>query len=435
MRYLQTTAADIAHLAAANRLFHWHIEFPDIFTTGEADVDHQYGWSGGFDVIVGNPPWERLKIQEKEFFAPRDPDIADAPNAAKRKRLIAALPQEQPRLWDEYQDALRASEAASQFVRTSGRFPLTGRGDVNTYSVFAETFRDLINPNGRAGIITPTGIATDATTAPFIADTIRTHRLAAFFDFENEAKIFAGVHNQFRFAATVVTGTGGFTGQVRLAFYTRYVADVPSRQYGISPDEILMLNPNTGTLPMFRTRKDADITLGIYRRHPVLIRDGDPNGNPWGLKFSTMFHMANDSGLFRTAEDLEQLGATFDGWAWSKPSPDGGVERWLPLYEAKMLSHWNHRFSTYEGATQAQLNKGTLPRLTPKQLDDPDQESLPRYWVAETDIETAMGDRAGTGWLFGWRDITNACNERTIVPVFLSTSVLGQQVSACLRYL
>ena len=475
----EATAGEVARLAAVHRFFHWHVEFPEVFATGVGEEDAAFGWRGGFDVMVGNPPWERIKLQEKEFFETRDPAIANASNAAKRKRLIASLPQTNPGLWAEFQHAARASEGESGYVRTSGRFPLTGRGDVNTYAVFAETFRDLIGRQGRAGIITPTGIATDATTAPFIADTLRTRRLAAFFDFENESKIFAGVHNQFRFAATSFTGAGDQVSVVKMAFYTRYVEDVPQRQYILDADEVLAINPNTGTLPMFRTRKDADITLGIYRRHPILIREGDPDGNPWGLSLMRMFDMANDSGLFRTAEELEALGARFDGWAWdlgagsptsaegddvvssgamsSRETPRstalGGeagrgaarpgfgsvrardevagpaqlprTRRWVPLHEAKMLSHYNHRYATYEGATQAQLNKGTLPRLTPVQLNDPWHESRPHYWVEESEVDQALADRSDRGWLLGWRDITNTSNERTMIPCLFPRAGAG----------
>ena len=111
--------------------FHWHIEFPRIFD------------AGGFDVVIGNPPWERIKLQEKEFFATRSPMIATAANKAEREILIKALENAEldspdGRLWAEFQFTKRTAEAASEFVRSSGRYPLTGRGDVNTYALFAE---------------------------------------------------------------------------------------------------------------------------------------------------------------------------------------------------------------------------------------------------------------------------------------------------------
>lgn len=406
----------VQRLAAQYEFFHWHLEFPDVFDTTTPNGEH--GWTGGFTAMVGNPPWERIKLQEQEFFAQRDAAIAGAANAAARKRLIAALTASNPGLADEWAAASRVAEGMSHYLRKSGRYPLCGVGDVNTYSVFAELFRSSIAHDGRMGIITPTGLATDATTSAFFADTVSNGRLAAFYDFENEAKIFDGVHNQFRFAVTSITG-GRRSPTANLAFYTRYVTDALSRRFAITADEVLALNPNTGTLPIFRTRQDAEITLGIYRRHPVLVNDATGE-NPWGLRFTRLFDMANDSGLFETADELRDRGAEFDGWAWAL-----GAQRWLPLYEAKMLSHYDHRYSTYADATQAQLNKGTLPRLTDAQHDDPDLEPLARYWVAEKDVETAIAGRWDRDWFLGWRDITNASNERTFVPSVLPRSAVG----------
>jgi hypothetical protein len=411
--------AVIKEYARRYRFFHWHLEFPGIFTSGTASDGPVTGWSGGFQACLSNPPWEALQLEDKQFFANLGrTDIADAPTAAKRKKLIGSLAADDPPLYERYEGAARDAEATTHLVR-GGRYPLTATGKINTYSLFAETMRSIIDPSGVAGIITPTGLATDKTTSTFFSDALRAGRLKAFYDFENEAKIFADVHNQFRFAITVMLGTGRRVQRSRFAFYTRYVADVPSRRFELAPGEVVMMNPNTGTLPMFRTRTDADITLGIYKRHPILIRDDDPDGNPWGLSFSQgLFNMASDSGLFRQPDELSE--DHFNGWSYK----DADAE-YLPLYEGKMLGHFDHRFSTYRGATQKQLNKGALPRPTAKEHDDPDMEALARYWVNKTEVVTKLRDKWDRGWLLGWRDITNASNERTFVPSVMPLSAAG----------
>ncbi|MFV8230242.1 Eco57I restriction-modification methylase domain-containing protein [Mycolicibacterium fortuitum] len=410
----------VSTLARQYRFFHWHLEFPGVFTVPDGgSAEGGTGWTGGFSCVIGNPPWERVKIQDKEFFGNAGrPDIEGAATAAIRKKMIDKLAGTDPDLYMAYLDALRQSDGTAHLLLKSGRYPFTGQGDVNTYSVFAETMRTVTNPDGAAGIITPTGLATDKTTAPFFADTLRSHRLYAFYDFENEAKIFRDVHNQLRFAVTIMTGESRTVRRTRFAFYTRYVADVPERRFELAANEVLSLNPNTGTLPMFRSRKDADITLGIYSRHPVLIRDDDPDGNPWGLSFARLFDMANDSGLFHTADDLAD--AKFDGWSYTR-----GNKEYVPLYEAKMLSHFDHRYATYRGATQAQLNKGTLPRLTGVQHDDPTLEPIARFWVDRSELTAKLEARWDRRWLLGWRDITNASNERTFVPSVLPASGVG----------
>lgn len=293
---------------------------------------------------------------------------------------------------------------------------------MNTYSVFAETFRTIIRPHGRMGIITPTGLATDATTSAFFSDTLRAERLAAFYDFDNEAKIFPGVHHSYRFAVASMTG-GAPVERSRFGFLVRHVEDVPNRRFDLAASELLLLNPNTGTLPLFRSRKDAEITIKVYRQHPVLIRERDSSGNPWGLTFTRMFDMANDSSLFRTAEELAELGADFDGWAW-----EAGNQRWLPLYEAKLLSHYDHRLSTYEGATQAQLNMGTLPRLDDERHRDPMAEPLARYWVLETELDRFDQAQDSRGWYLGWRGIARASDSRTFIPVAFPRTAANHKV-------
>ena len=181
--------------------------------------------------------------------------------------------------------------APATCLRNSGRYPLNGRGDVNTYAVFAELFRTLTDPRGRAGVIVPTGIATDATTQYFFKDLVTTGSLAALYDFENAAPIFDGVHSQLQ----VLPAHHGRAQQPRTRRQLRVLPARPRRastsaRFALTPDEITLLNPNTGTCPVFRTRRDAEITLGIYRRVPVLINEakvaaGDPDGNPWGVSF------------------------------------------------------------------------------------------------------------------------------------------------------
>ena len=418
----EETLAEIARLREQYRFFHWHLEFPEIFAVppGGVGVDEQTGWAGGFSCVIGNPPWERVKIQDKEFFEAhgRD-DIVKAKTAAIRRKMIQKLADEGSPLYDAYVEALRTSDGISHVLHDSGRYPLTGQGDINTYSVFAETIRAIVGPDGAAGVITPTGLATDKTTAPFFADTLKRNRLLAFYDFENEAKIFSGVDHRVRFAITAMSGSRWRAERTRFAFLARYVEDVPSRVFELSADEVLSINPNTGTLPMFRTRADAEVALGVYRRHPVLICDAGDR-NPWGLSFFRMFDMATDSGLFHQPEAL--AGGAFDGWLYQHDD-----DEYLPLYEAKMLGHFDHRFSTYRGATEAQLNVGSLPRPSAEEHDDPDMEPLARYWVARPEVTKVLAGRWDRGWLLGWRDIARSSDMRTFVPSVLPASAVGDK--------
>ena len=445
---LELAAAEelVINFTRQYRFFHWHIEFPHIFRVGNGatDTNPAAGWAGGFSCVIGNPPWERVKLQEQEFFAARQPEIANAANAAARKKLIAGLADSDSpgnrALYDEFQIELRKAAGWSHLLRESGRYRLTGRGDINTYAVFAETARTIIKARGRSGLVLPTGIATDATTAPFFGDLVRNSQLVSFLEFENEAFLLSrAVHHDTRFCLLTVCGHATRANLATFAFGTRYMKDLPMRRFRMPPEEILLVNPNTGTSPVFRSRRDAEITIGIYKRVPVLWRD-EPEENPWGLSFMAMFHMANDSGLFRVRDQLERDGWTITGNIFTRDD-----QRMLPLYEGKMVHHFDHRFGTYEGQTQAQANVGTLPRLTSEQKDNPGLVIYPRYWVQEFDTrndqkskrERPVYDRGVASrltvkhwdydWLLGWRDITNSSNERTIVASVIPRAAVGDK--------
>ncbi len=281
-------------IAGEYGLFHYELAFPHVFARG------------GFDVVLGNPPWERVKLQEQEFFASREPSIAKARNAAERKKLIAALPVTNPVLWKEWTGASRIAQGQSHFARRSGRYPLCGKGDVNTYALFSEHNLRVLGPLGRAGFIVPSGIATDDTTKDYFQAIMRSRALRSMWEFENEGFFTAGKGHMLRFALTTLSGESDPSVTADFLFQGQTISDVddPERHFTLSAADIETINPNTGTCPIFRTKRDAALALAIYRRAGVLWREGDTDGNPWGLRFLSMFDMANDSGLFRTRAEL-----------------------------------------------------------------------------------------------------------------------------------
>ncbi len=387
---------DMVHAALEKsyRFFHWHLRFPSVFQVPlgtEQPVDSALGWSGGFDAVLGNPPWERVKLQEQEWFANQHKGIAEAGTAAERKELIEELSRSDPELYARYREALRKAEGESHLLRDSGRYPLCGRGDVNTYSVFAELMTGLVSARGRVGFIVPTGIATDDGNKLYFQSIIEGKRLASLFDFENQG-IFERVHNSYKFSLITLTGRADPQPSARFFFYahsTEELAD-PERQIELSPEDIARINPNTLTCPIFRTRRDAEITRRIYLRVPVLLREArgenKPEMNPWGVRFSTMFHMSGASHLFVT-----RFKAELDGWEATGNRWRRGEDTLLPLYEAKLFHQFDHRWATYiDAPAEFNLTTGDDENGGPETRDlasgektDPTLTITPRYWIDE----------------------------------------------------
>ena len=373
--YAETCAAAQAACKTA-QVLHWPLAFAQVFA------------AGGFDCVLGNPPWERIKLQEEEFFASRHPAVAAAKNKAERSRFITALSQgglaqllagaehapapvestAEQRLYAEFITARRTAEAASVFMHVDGagggRYPLTGVGDVNTYALFAETMLHLAAEQGRAGFIVPTGIATDDSTKAFFGHITQGGQLVSLYDLENREAIFPSVHRSFKFCLLTL-GAAPSAEFVCFAGQVAQLADA-RRRFALTPEEFRLINPNTLTCPVFRSERDAELTKKLYRAAPVLMRDAvwegedknarivRPAENPWGISFMTMFHMSNDSHLFE-----------------STAAPDR-----LPLYEAKLIHQFDHRWATYTPA-------GDSRDLTLAEKQDPAATVTPRYWVAQ----------------------------------------------------
>ena len=353
---------------------------------------------------LSNPPWERIKLQEEEFFAAREPSIALAANKAARQKLIEALPKTNPALAREFAEAKREHEGFSLFVRQSGRYPLTAVGDVNTYTLFAENARALIAPAGRAGIILPPGIASDETNKDFFADLMNNGSLVCLFAFVNERFIFPGVLHNFRFCLLTMTGANGNNEPADFVYECQALEDIKQveRHFTLTRSDLVLFNPNTCTAPVFRTGVDALLTRKIYQQAPV-IENERTRENPWGMRFASMFHMSNDSGLFVTAPHQE----------------------YVPLYEAKMMHQFDHRFGSF-GNERSHI----LPQTSIEHYLNPNYFVKPFYWVAYSKVKSRLSEKwSGKNWLVGFRDVTSKSLERTAIVSFLPLAGIGNSIS------
>ena len=379
------TAKTVSEFGEKYGIFHWHLQFPLVFA------------KGGFDIVLGNPPWERVKLQEQEFFASRSEEIANATNAAARKKLIARLPEEDPQLWADWRAASRKAEGESHIIRSSGRYPLCGRGDVNTYAIFAEHNRSVLGPCGRAGFIVPTGIATDETTKEYFASLIERSELARFYAFENGARVFPAVHSSYSFALVCLVSGGGVAVS-DLVFFARRLGDLSdsTRHFSLSSQDLALLNPETRTCPVFRSQRDADITIAIHQRVSVLgkqILQEDWNADIFQKMIDATIH------------------ANVISFTESPPTAD-----WLPVYEGRMVHGFNHRFATYEGVSAADREAGNPRAVTDAELTDPTFSLKAAYWVSPSTFRDRLSERQFKHrWFVSMRYVSRATDERTVL--------------------
>jgi hypothetical protein len=422
--------AEAERLARQYQFFHWHLEFPRVMGRLEAgDLRLEAGGSdlrsqasslrpsSGFSVVLGNPPWERVKLEDREWFALYAPAVAQAANAAEVKRCVAGIAKTDPDLYRSFLDARRSTDGQGHHIRTSGRFPLSGSGDLNTYPLFVECSRQLLMSRGALGLIVPSGVATDSGTSKLFRELVSNREVVTLFDFVNRENLFPSVHSSYKFCLlTLARRRWNPGGTIRFVFWATQVADLtePGRQVELTPEDLKQLNPNTGNVPLFRTRRDANVTQQIYLRVPVLWREGAVPESAWGTRFAVMLSTGTDAQSF---QDRESLLAS--DWSLQGNEFHRGQEVSYPLYEGKMTQLWDHRAADVVRSATARKRQAVPAAIGDAEHQSADRLAMPLYWVREDVVRRASPTGWTRGWLLGLTKVTAPTNQRTFLPALI----------------
>jgi len=417
--------AAVQTIANQYQFFHWHLAFPEVFRNpgDDEETDNvQCWWSGGFDCVLGNPPWEMVQMDPREFFASRAPEIARQPTMAARNRAVLRLAEEDPVLHAEYEAARRIVDGTRQLLHQAKLYPLTSYGRLNSAPLFAEAALRLVSGVGRSGLVLPTEIATGAFNQFFFQTIVTSGRLASLYDFENRKRLFSEVHSGAKFCLLTLAGSESGTSMSDLAFFLHATSDLANQEkhFTLTPEEFLLLNPNTLTCPTFRSKQAAECTKLIYGRVPVLAKDDDTSvGNPWGHKPMLMFMMNTDSHLFKTFDELLEAGLLSEGNAFSKHDA-----QMVPLYEAKMFQLFDHRAADVVVSKLALKRQGQPQKLSEAEHAVPSRLATPRYWIPNEALQARLEGYAHN-WLIAVTKVTSPTNHRTFVPALLPRYALG----------
>ena len=371
-----------------SRVLHWPLVFPTVFA------------HGGFDCVLGNPPWDQLQVSEEEFFASRDLTISSLAGV-KRKEAIAGLKLTNPVLFNSFRAAIETRARGNAFINSSGRFSLSAVGKLNLYSIIAEAILHLRNKDGRAGFIVPSGICTDDSNKQLFSAMVDGKQLVSFLSFENENRIFADVHHSFKFALLTL----GSCESADFTFFNRGVESLADdrRHFSLTADDFELINPNTRTAPIFRSKADAELAKKIYRHVGVFVKENHTGGNPWKITFSLgLFNTTTASNLFETEHK----------------------EGCLPLYEAKMAHQFDHRWATFDGSSDE------ARAVIVEEKQDFGFEVKPRYWVEAKHVYEKF-ERSLPKYFIGWRDITNAIAVRTDIATVIPFSAVADTFLLC----
>jgi hypothetical protein len=403
------TASTVAQLAEEYHFFHWHLQFPRVFERG------------GFDVVLGNPPWDEIQFEETAWFASRDLHISGAQNAAERSGRIAALDIQNPALFAIYLAALRLVDGTKHFITSSASYPAGASGKLNTATLFSARGTALTEPrHGAFGLLVPTGIATDKGSSDVFADLMSKGRLRSLLDFVNQRLLFKEVRPHQHFC--LLTGGVELRGKAgRFAAFLQDVSELKDleRYYWLTWDEVVALNPEAHSLSLFESRAQAEASRKLSAQFRPLGAQTEP-GN-WRAKFQQgTFNMASASDLFRTGASLLSDGYVFNGLRAAGPNGP-----YVPLFDAKMARQFEWRAASL-GFSGNQFRKLSKLSSTVQQLQDPHFLPEYSYWVPESDAEERLATWKQP-WLLGFKDVTGVTSTRLAAFAFVPRMGFGHK--------
>lgn len=357
-----------SHKSVTQLGFHWNTEFPEIMS------------QNGFDIVIGNPPWNILKPLEKEFFSKYDSRLTKY-NVDKReaKQIIQGLlkNKEISQKWKEYKRSIR--NQASFFSNGEYRYQAdqmevagtlkTVSGDINLYKIFLERFYQLTKPGGHCGIIIPSGIHTDAGTKGLRRLLFDENEVRDLYCFENRKAIFPSIHKSFKFDLLIFKKKGR-TSTFRTAFMLHnpeVLNSIKSKALSIRWNLMKRFSPSSWSILEFKTKKDIELVSKMYQ-HPTL---GSSVQDSWTVRLRRELDISLDSSLFNTSKDG------------------------LIVYEGKMIEQYTHLFKE------------------------------PRYWIQPSKITLKYGEhyQEFKQYRLGFRAVAASTNRRTMIATIIPPMV------------
>jgi hypothetical protein len=227
-----------------------------------------------------------------------------------------------------------------------------------------------------------------------------------------------------------LTLAGGGAREALFSFFLHLTGDLndEERRFVLNRQDLAYINPNTRTVPVFRSRSDADLVRRVYRACPVLL-DRRRGENPWSIEFCAMFHMTNDSGLFQVPDQLVTEGYKLRGSRFVHR-----VQSYLPLYEGRMIWHYDHRSASIGVSEKEVMRSGITLETSPEEHRDPTFCALPRYWADPLHVANRIPDTYQRHWFIAFMDITGVTNRRTLVATLIPRTAVGNSLPLILLH-
>jgi len=399
-----TTRDAVRSLAEEYGFFHWQLAFPTVFSvpSGETPPENQAtGWSGGFDLVLGNPPWDTLSPDAKEFFSAYRPDVRFQ-SPEEQERMFGSLLADSgiAAAWARHRRELYAQV---HVFKTSGAFVLfapgnLGKGDFNIYRMFVELALRIVRRGGFVAQVVPENFYNGPNAMAIRQELFGSFDFSRLLGFENNREVwFKGIDSRTKFAIYTAR-KGGSTEAVGCNFAIRSpeaLAAALAKPLHVPLNIVREFSPDALSFMEFDSQREINIAAKMYARWPKL---GDESAGQPVRHYMRELDMGNDRDLF--SED-----------------PSG-----LPLYQGSMIHQFDHRATIYKSG------HGTHTVWSECEFGASNKAIGPQWYIPRKNLPTKLLGRI-TVHRVGFRDVARPSDERSLIACLIPPDcVCGDKV-------
>jgi len=351
------------------------------------------------DMILGNPPWEKVRLEEKSFFMELAPSILKLHNKKSREEWISELSVNNEKLYDYYLTAKTSYDKSKKAIKNNVTFKCSSYGELNTYALFTELSEKLVNLSGSVGLLVKTGLLSTSVNRFLFNDLVNRKRLSIVADFINKKKIFQiDGRERFCFLINAANEKSSFS----YAGLLEEPKDILENKFWEFPYQALKeLNPETGMLPTIKNPSELSFLRKIYSKSST---------------FGDVFESANYGRLVHYTSHASYIVKSYS-------------EDCLPIYEGKFIHQFDGKFSTYQGVEESLIYSGKASARLLSNVEKIDCNLVPqsRFFIYKDKWEKITKNYTKNFSLM-WRSMSSASNTRTCLATILPHSPASQSI-------
>lgn len=350
-------------------------------------------------VVLGNPPWEKLRFEERAFFRPVCPAISAISQKNKREKEIKKLAVNWLELLEYYQLLQDDYASVKKEIPKHPLLKVSLVGELNTYAMFAELASRLTEKDGFAAIIVKSALVTSTCYSSCFRHFVNQGSLSEVFLFDNREKLFQ-IDSREKFCVLFFGGehAGGIKVHYGLTKQEQILSSVP---INVTSEELELINPETGLLPNVADSKEFSFLLRTHRSLSVFAKEFPK------CHFGRLVHLTAHAEHISTKSEKTRV----------------------PIYEGKFIEQYDNRFSTFAGmsADERYQAKASARRQPGDSFVAPKPAPECRYFIDKKFWESFL-DRYDQPYSLCWRSLTSPTNQRTMIASIIPSMPTCQSV-------